>query len=42
MSPSPYSHFAFAEESGSSGIAAERNLEDAIMPASADPAFKTR
>jgi hypothetical protein len=39
MAPAPYRHFADTEESGSRGIAAKHDPEDAIMPASGDPAL---
>jgi hypothetical protein len=42
MAPAPYLHFGDTEDSGSSGIAAKHDLEDAIMPATGDPALETR
>jgi hypothetical protein len=42
MTPAPDGHFAYTEEPGGGGIAAERHLEHEVVSAGDDPALKTR
>jgi hypothetical protein len=42
MSPSPDGHLADTEGAGSSGIAAERDPEDKIVPTGGEPGLEAR